>query len=194
MNRLVKRCAARTFALVQCSDFSITACSPSEKSKPSIASHHKALLIIGAGELGTELGAIWLQRYPNAQVIAETQSRRRHDALSAQGLQPRCASANDIEQPVRFANVVLCVPPGKSTDYDQLVKRAVGFWNGNGAMVFTSSGSVFAENKGRVVNETSLTATLPSERQQKLLAAEAAVIEGGGNVVRLAGGLSRWAR
>ena len=58
-------------------------------------------------------------------------------------------------------------------------------WEKSGVFVFTSAGSVYAENEGGEVDETSEVAR--TERSGKLLDGEEAVIRAGGSVLRLGG-------
>ena len=60
-----------------------------------------------------------------------------------------------------------------------------GHWEKSGVFVFTSAGSVYAENESGEVDETSEVAR--SERSGKLLDGEETVIEAGGSVLRLGG-------
>lgn len=71
------------------------------------------------------------------------------------------------------------------------VQAALKLWDGKGSFVFTSSAGVYKEGAAEdatlpVVVEDSPVAE-DSPRQQRLLAAEAAVLAAGGCVVRLVG-------
>ena len=58
-------------------------------------------------------------------------------------------------------------------------------WEKSGVFVFTSAGSVYAENEGGEVDESS--EVTRTERSGKLLDGEEAVIRAGGSVIRLGG-------
>ena len=58
-------------------------------------------------------------------------------------------------------------------------------WEKSGVFVFTSAGSVYAENEGGEVDESS--EVVRSERSGKLLDGEETVTEAGGSVLRLGG-------
>ena len=58
-------------------------------------------------------------------------------------------------------------------------------WESSGVFVFTSAGSVYAENEGGEVDESS--EVVRSERSGKLLDGEGHVVRAGGCVLRLGG-------
>ena len=58
-------------------------------------------------------------------------------------------------------------------------------WEESGVFVFTSAGSVYAENEGGEVDESS--EVTRTERSGKLLDGEEAVLRAGGSVLRLGG-------
>ena len=58
-------------------------------------------------------------------------------------------------------------------------------WEKSGVFVFTSAGSVYAENEGGEVDESS--EVTRTERSGKLLDGEEAVLRAGGSVLRLGG-------
>lgn len=168
------------------------------------------LLIVGCGTLGTLAGVAWQREFPDAIVVGETMTDTRHKALRAEGIVPslrtdrqkllasRSIASKNRSSSGRFPYILFCAAPRASGDkYPQEVsaalqecwmahsnnteekmKDAIGF-------VFTSSGGVFAEDSGGVVNEAS--AVSDSERAKRLLAAEREVLSRRGGVVRLAG-------
>ena len=78
--------------------------------------------------------------------------------------------------------------PERERDYVAAVAGAIEYWDKEapgGRFVFTSSAGVFAGQDGGVVTETSPVGSGP--RSERLLAAERAVLDAGGCVVRLAG-------
>ena len=146
------------------------------------------LLVIGAGTLGARIATGWRRDFPDARVVGETRSSTRHAALREAGVEPR---QREEAPPVRFPCVAFCVPPsalGRGRDpavYAAEAARAAALWDGRGGLVLTSSTAVYAESDGGACTEDGALAT--SERATRLLAAEAAVREAGGSVVRLAG-------
>ncbi|KAJ1625467.1 hypothetical protein T492DRAFT_1039451 [Pavlovales sp. CCMP2436] len=140
------------------------------------------LLIIGTGTLGTLAARQWLDAYPDARVVGETRSTKRHDELRAAGVEVRTKGSAQSDV---FPNVLICFSPGVNLDFPAEVRGALEMWNGSGGCVFTSSGGVFAEDDGGVVSEDSPTSD--SERSARMLAAERFVLEAGASVLRLAG-------
>ena len=146
------------------------------------AANDRDLLVIGAGVLGGMLIEQHKAMYPDATIIAETRTTDKHSALKAKGATCRTVDDPPIEaQP----NVVFCAAPGANPDYPGEVNKALERWSGAGKFVFTSSGGVYAEEDGQVVNEESVVSDGP--RAQKLLSCEKLVLDKGGSVVRLAG-------
>eukprot|EP00934_Nitzschia_sp_Nitz4_P003579 Nitzschia sp. Nitz4//scaffold9_size221794//181306//185650//NITZ4_001375-RA/size221794-augustus-gene-0.173-mRNA-1//-1//CDS//3329561088//3569//frame0 len=108
------------------------------------------------------------------------------------------------EQPVKYKNMVFCVPPSGFPDYAAAVHDAVTrYWagpQGGGSFIFTSSGGIYGQDlpgmdeKIPVVNEetpvpgcTDPVKNPPSARVQRLCKAEEYVRENGGTCLRLAG-------
>ena len=76
-----------------------------------------------------------------------------------------------------------------SDGYEKIVKEAVEkYLEGEGNFVFTSSAGVFAENSGGIVDENSEVIT-DTDRSQKILGAENAVLAHPGGIVLRLGGL-----
>ncbi len=151
----------------------------------------KDLLVVGMGTLGTYLGQVWKETHgPGAAVYGETSSTTRHAELKALGVEPtvrseRAGVLQDRRGGHKFPHVVFCVPPSKNEDYVAEVQGALALWSGRGGFVFTSSGGVFAEDNGGTVDEAAPVTKNP--RMAKILAAEQAVVQAGGTVLRLAG-------
>lgn len=147
--------------------------------------HMHDLLIVGPGVLGSMVAELWLQRFPKARVVGQTNTERSHGRLRAMGLEPRTKFQGDG---TAFPYVIFCAPPSGSDDYPKEVAEAVQHWNHKGGLVFTSSAGVYQENNLGTCDEDSQLQLLGnSERSDKLLLAEEIVHEVGGNVVRLAG-------
>ena len=166
----------------------------------------KDLLIVGCGTLGAMAGAAWRSEFPDAVVVGETMTDTRHEALAAAGITPSLRddrAALLASRSCRFPYVLFCAAPRASGERypDEVCGALEECWEGGGGggssssssgddttegnFVFTSSGGVYAEDSGGVVDEGS--AVSDSERARKLLAAEGATLERGGSVVRLAG-------
>lgn len=140
------------------------------------------LFLAGAGTLGTLVGKAWRARHPKSNILAETATAARHEELLRAGITPR---RREEPSPSAFPNVLFCVPPSPATDYSAEIRRALGLWNGAGALLFTSSTSVYAEEHGAIVTERSTLAANP--RARRLTDVEALVLQASGRVVRLAG-------
>jgi nucleoside-diphosphate-sugar epimerase len=88
---------------------------------------------------------------------------------------------------LRCSTVVFCAPPTGNAHYVEDVEAAIAHLTStdNGLFLFTSSGSVYAENSGETVDETS--ALTQNPRSQLLIEAERRVLAAGGCVLRLGG-------
>ena len=140
------------------------------------------LMIIGAGTLGARVGKLWLTRFPESQVLAETRSSGSHANLRAAGMKSRIRY--DV-LPKSSANILFSVPPSAQQDYKFEVLRAARLWNKTGVLLMVSSTAVYAEGNGGTCDEKGFLADTP--RAKKLLAAEQIILEKGGSVVRLTG-------
>ena len=146
------------------------------------------LLVVGAGVLGLLVGRAWRRCQPGARVslkFRSDQAERRRE-LEREGFS---VISEEGGEACSARLVVFCAPPTGNTHYVQDIKNTVeSHWDGNSpgsVMVFTSSGSVYRENTGGLLDEVS--ATADTERAAVLLAGEDAVLGGGGCVVRLGG-------
>ncbi|GJQ13866.1 hypothetical protein GpartN1_g5657.t1 [Galdieria partita] len=149
-------------------------------------SQDTSLLIIGAGELGKRIAVQWKARF-SSRVLAETRTTKNHSELNHLDVEPRL---RDDPQPKPFPYVVFCASPRGNNNYVDEVKRAIYLWQGDGNFVFTSSGSVYRQNNGEVVDErtpTAISQDSGSSSQALLIACENEVLQSGGNVIRLAG-------
>jgi len=142
-------------------------------------------LIVGPGVLGSYLGKLWLDEHPGATVVGQTNSTTSHDRLTALGIQPRVkAEADDRKYPF----VCFAAPPSGSEDYPAEVAAAAALWDGTGSLLFTGSAGLFTVDDGTQCNEDSPVAEQgSSDRNDRLLQAEAAALDAGGCVVRLVG-------
>ena len=178
-----------------------------EKSRASIAASASAtessstipanpsgddLLIVGPGVLGSYLGLLWKRKHPEANVVGQTNTEASHDKLRSLGIAPRtneqaAASGNSAKYP----RVLFAAPPSGSADFVGEIKKAISLWDKDApgaCFVYTGSAAVYDVDDGSQCNEDSpLVKKGTSERTDKLLAAEDAVLGAGGCVLRLAG-------
>ncbi|KAI3433574.1 hypothetical protein D9Q98_003385 [Chlorella vulgaris] len=151
----------------------------------SVASSDR-LLIVGPGVLGSYLGKLWMDEKGAGTVVGQTNSTTNHAKLQALGIAPRTKDA--AAGGGTFPNVLFAAPPSGSADYVGEIKAALELWDGTGTFVFTSSAGLYTVEDGSACDESAPVAKPgDSERTDKLLAAEAAVIAAGGCVVRLVG-------
>ena len=98
----------------------------------------------------------------------------------------------------RYRDVVFCAPPSGFDDYPMAVDEvASSLWSGpsssssgggGGTFVFTSSGVVYGEGRGEVVDEASSTSDdRNNPRVTRMLDAERSAVSRGGCALRLAG-------
>ena len=156
------------------------------RSPVSLSTNHGDLLVVGAGTLGGAAAQLWASE-GHGRVVAETRTEARHGALSAMpGVTPRLRGEAIVS---RFPFVLFSLPPSAGDDYVTEARRAASLWDSegehDGLLVMTSSGGVYAEESGGVVDELGETAGGP--RQQAILGAEQVILDAGGVVVRLAG-------
>ena len=157
---------------------------------PTSSAQAKDLLVVGPGVLGTKICQQWLQKFPGAVVVGQTNTDASHAGLVSVGVAPR-VKAFDADEPSAnrtFPYVVFSAPPSGSEDYVAEVRSALKYWNKEGAFVFTSSSAVYANEAGEACDETSKVYEVgESPRVDRLLLAERAVLDAGGLVCRLAG-------
>jgi len=147
------------------------------------------LLIVGAGVLGMMVARKWLALYPGAKVTLKYRSynKERAETLGGEGFS---VISKEKGEDVKAPLVIFCAPPTGNTDYDEDIKLcSQNHWETSekekSAFIFTSAGSVYAENKGDVVDEVS--ETVRNERSGKLLDGEKVVVDAGGCIIRLGG-------
>ncbi len=146
------------------------------------------LLVVGPGVLGKLLAKQWKDSYPGFQVVGETATDMNHESLQASGCFDGLRSREGgMESTTKYPFVVFAAPPSGSENYLEEVERAVDKWDGTGTFLFTSSAAVYDVETGPCNEESKVKAMGDSERTDRLLACENAVLEKGGNVVRLVG-------
>ena len=165
------------------------AASPST-SDASVSAYDRDVLIVGPGVLGSRIASEWLERYPSAVVVGQTNTERAHETLRLAGVTARTKDfpSDDPSAGRSFAYVIFCAPPSGSEDYPGELRDALKYWNGRGTFVFTSSSAVYKNEDGAECDETSEVYDLgESPRVDRLLNAEKVVLDAGGVVCRLAG-------
>ena len=152
------------------------------------------LLVIGAGQLGRLVANAWKSSHPRSKVTLKFRSfnKDRKQALESEGF---CVISQEKGEACSAPLVVFCAPPTGNPDYVKDIKIALEQnWDNKSTescFVFTSSGSVFAENDGGEVDETS--EVVKTVRSEKLVDGEESVLTQGGCVLRL-GGLYPYSR
>eukprot|EP00193_Tetraselmis_chui_P001975 CAMPEP_0177758038 /NCGR_PEP_ID=MMETSP0491_2-20121128/3972_1 /TAXON_ID=63592 /ORGANISM="Tetraselmis chuii, Strain PLY429" /LENGTH=289 /DNA_ID=CAMNT_0019273747 /DNA_START=29 /DNA_END=896 /DNA_ORIENTATION=- len=116
------------------------------------------LLIIGPGVLGSYAGKLWLDSKPGSTVTGQTNSDGSHDRLRSLGITPTLRP-EDPRSVAKYDNVLFSAPPSGSADY-------------------------VADDADE---DSPLKPLGNSEQTDRLLLSEKAVMEAGGNVVRLVG-------
>lgn len=144
--------------------------------------------------LGSYLGLLWKTKHPEANVVGQTNTTASHEKLRALGIAPRTnedAKRGNGKNPAKFPRVVFAAPPSGSTDFVADIKSALSLWDSDApgaCFVYTGSAAVYDVDDGTQCNEDSpLVPRGASERTDRLLDAERAVLEAGGCVLRLAG-------
>ena len=137
------------------------------------------LLVVGPGVLGSLVCQKWLEMFPAAIVVGQTNSTKNHESLEKLGITARTEDTFEHFDPKMYPYVVFSAPPSGSDDYPGEIKKALEKWNGKNeysGFCFTSSSAVFPDN----INCDDDTATLKlgaNPRADRLLNAENVVLE-----------------
>ncbi|GIL64354.1 hypothetical protein Vafri_18326 [Volvox africanus] len=172
-------------------DVMVSATAPAASStSPSAAAGSPAnldLLVVGPGVLGSVLAKNWIETVPGSTATGLTNSDRSHGRLRAMGLTP--ATRQSLPANRKWSFVAFSAPPSGSDDYVADVKAALQLWDGTGSFLFTSSMSVCSVDSGGEVTDEKcpLVPLGAGPSTDRLLGAEAATLEAGGNVLRLVG-------
>ena len=152
------------------------------------------LLIVGPGVLGSYLGLLWKLKHPQANVVGQTNTTTSHEKLRSLGIAPRTNEEQAkaaTTATAKYPRVLFAAPPSGSADFVSEIKKAIALWDKDApgaCFVYTGSAAVYDVDDGSQCNEDSpLVKKGTSERTDKLLAAEEAVLSAGGCVLRLAG-------
>ena len=137
------------------------------------------LLVVGPGVLGSLVCQKWLEMFPAAIVVGQTNSTKNHESLEKLGITARTEDTFEHFDPKTYPYVVFSAPPSGSDDYPGEIKKALEKWNGKNeysGFCFTSSSAVFPDN----IDCDDDTATLKlgaNPRADRLLNAENVVLE-----------------
>ena len=145
------------------------------------------LLIVGAGTLGMRLIADYRDKYPDAKIVAMTNTTKRHEDLLALGAHPTTRLPSE-----KFQNVAYLATPN-AADYVGLCAKCLDLWTGTaqeGSFILSSSVGVFSKKgveEGTKITEEFATDSSSSNFTRDLCAAEEHVLLKGGSVMRIAG-------
>lgn len=144
------------------------------------------LLVVGAGTLGMRLIKQYKEEYPSAQIVACTNTTKRHADLKTLGAEPILGLPDR-----QFPNVAFLATPD-AKDYIGLCNRALDVWSApsqGGSYILASSIGVFAKGvpEGTRLTEADATNASSSNFSRTLVAAEDLTLSKGGTVMRIAG-------
>ncbi|KAL5150920.1 hypothetical protein HKD37_13G037438 [Glycine soja] len=145
---------------------------------PSLAIGEYDLLIVGPGILGRLVAHNWRQEYPGCKVFGQTATTNHHQELTEIGINPslKWTKASSF----KFPYVIFCAPPYQSPDYLGDLRLAASCWNGEGALLFTSSSAPYDCNDNGLCHEDNPVVPMGrSPRTDVLLKAEKIVLEFG---------------
>jgi len=112
------------------------------------------LWVVGTGTLGELIAARWRQLNPDATIVTETKTMKRHGKLLADGFVARTRDERMDSDTASCKNVMICIPPSANVDYDKELNDATRLWAGPGYgnILFTSSTAVYGETQS-VISE-----------------------------------------
>lgn len=135
------------------------------------------------------MGLLWKTKHPHAIVVGQTNTSASHDKLKSLGIVPR--TNDQVDGAAKYPRVLFAAPPSGSADFVADITKALALWDKDtpgACFVYTGSAAVYDVDDGSQCNEDSpIVKKGASERTDKLLAAEDAVLGAGGCVLRLAG-------
>ena len=112
------------------------------------------LWVVGCGTLGFEAVKLWMSERAKDRterlVVAETASHSRHEQILALNsnelyvgykVEPRLRADRTDSDAAKARNVLICIPPSATAEYDEELFKACRLWAGPkyGRLVFTSS-------------------------------------------------------
>ena len=147
------------------------------------------LKVVGAGRLGCRVAYLWKKKFPESKIYLKTRSNDANRSAKWKSLGFIPLSFEDDKNHIQAKFVLFSAPPSDNSSYTDDVQAAVlKDWisSDGGKFVFTGSGSVYSENSGHTVHETS-NVSRDKERQIVLLNTEDVVLKNGGLVLRFGG-------
>jgi len=138
------------------------------------------------------------EKFPQCTISLKTKRNDKERSLKWQksGFQPLSSQWEDVAENadrVKAPFVVFCAPPTNNPDYPGDVERSIKYdWdstlsNKNSSFIFTSSGGVYTENFGGIIDEISVVGKVSSPRTDTILKTEQIVLGNGGTVIRYGG-------
>jgi len=113
------------------------------------------LWVVGAGTLGKLVAKLWKENFPTSTVVTETNSAKSHYELESFNCIPKLRASRENNDFKSARNVVICIPPSTSTDYNAELSEGCRLWSGAefGNLIFTSSTAVYGDNINDIVDE-----------------------------------------
>ena len=113
------------------------------------------LLVVGPGVLGSLVCQKWLEMFPAAIVVGQTNSTKNHESLEKLGITARTEDTFEHFDPKMYPYVVFSAPPSGSDDYPGEIKKR---WkNGTGR---TSTLDSASRHRARCFQTTSIATTI----------------------------------
>ena len=116
------------------------------------------LLVIGPGDLGARVATLWKEKFPEAQITLKANRNDPEWEVKWQSLGYIPYKSEEDGKFHKYQNVLFSAPPGSGDGYsyaNEIADAVNNFVLPNGLFLFTSSGSVYLENSGGVVDENS---------------------------------------
>ncbi|QDZ21263.1 hypothetical protein HOP50_05g37920 [Chloropicon primus] len=146
------------------------------------------LLVIGPGVLGRLFASKWKEENASARLVGETATNLNHEELKEVGCFDGIRTREDATTDEgKFPFVLFSAPPSGSENYLEEVERAASKWDGTGCFLFTGSAAVYDLEHGECTEVSKIKEMGSSERTDRLLNCENAVLGKGGSVARLVG-------
>lgn len=111
--------------------------------------------VVGSGTLG-EIVLSDLLKVGTKNIVAETKSMRRAEAILSLGIDHRLREQRSVEDDASARTVIICIPPSASANYTEEIHDATRLWAGpeaGGNLIYTSSIAVYGESLGNTVTE-----------------------------------------
>ena len=113
------------------------------------------LLVVGPGVLGSLVCQKWLEMFPAAIVVGQTNSTKNHESLEKLGITARTEDTFEHFDPKTYPYVVFSAPPSGSDDYPGEIKKALEKWNGKNSTLDSAS-----RHRARCFQTTSIATTI----------------------------------